>query len=319
MKKIFLFSLLSFILGMNSAFAQDVLVANLSHNGTVTNFYGVNALKNAHEAAEHGDTIILSQGAFNPVNITKAVSILGAGMDLNADGQGTRLKGNFSIDISDAVNIPFRLEGIYMDSNITVSQATDQSRLSKCRIREVDAQDEITCMQCRIFYLGYGAANKYFYNCYVGVTHSVDYINAYNCVVFCEDDTYIPYSNIYNCIIRQGYNSFPNTATMYNNVTIGGDNNVYNNITAGGSNSVSTYADIFKNNTGTYDDTNTFELTDAAKTTYLGIDGTQVGIYGSATPYDTTPTIPLITSYQVAAKAANGKVSVNVEINGGED
>ena len=322
MKKIFLFSLLSFILGMNSAFAQNILVANLCHNGTVTNFYGVGALVNAHSAAEHGDTIILSQGTFNTGSfyITKAVTIYGAGMDLNADGQGTIFNDGFTINITDAVNIPFHLEGIYTTRTITINKTPENSIITKCRINTVQANDVITCMKSRIFYLE-GSANKYFYNCYVGVTGERNNINAYNCVIYVEENYYIPYSNIYNCIIRGSWRgTFPNTATMYNNVAIDeAPSNVFQDITAGGSNSVSTYADIFKNNTGTYYDTDTFELTDAAKTTYLGIDGTQVGLYGSVTPYDTTPTIPLITSYQVAAKAANGKVSVNVEINGGED
>lgn len=321
MKKIFLFSLLSFILGMNSAFAQDLLVANLSHNGTVTNFYGIDALKNAHEAAEHGDTITLSVGNFNTYQfgITKAITIYGAGMNLNADGQGTSFSDDLRIEITDEVNTPFHMEGIYTTKRWYINKAPKNSIISKCQVNGIRFNDEITCMHCRIFYLE-GDAQKIFYNCYLSQDRGVNNLLIYNCVVWTSYASYLNTSCIYNSIIITPASQwYPSTTTMYNNVTIGGTDGIYSDITAGGSNSLSTYAEIFKTYTGTYSDTETFELTDAAKTTYLGIDGTQVGLYGSVTPYDTTPTIPLITSYQVAAKAANGKVSVNVEINGGED
>lgn len=323
MKKIFLFSLLSFILGMNSAFAQDVLVANLSHNGTVTNFYGIDALKNAHEAAEHGDTITLSVGNFNTYQfgITKAVTIYGAGMNLNADGQGTSFSDDLRIEITDEVNTPFHMEGIYTTKRWYINKAPKNSIISKCQMNGIRYNDEITCMHCRILSNLEGDAQKILYNCFLSQnTSNVSNILMYNCIMTITYGDRVSNGCIYNCIICPYANSpFSSTNTMYNNVTIGGPNDIYRDITAGGSNSLSTYAEIFKTFTGEYSDTETFELTDAAKTTYLGIDGTQVGLYGSVTPYDTTPTIPLITSYQVAAKAANGKVSVNVEINGGED
>lgn len=320
MKKFFLFSLLSFILGMNSAFAQDILVANLSHNGTVTNFYGIDALKNAHEAAEHGDTIILSQGTFNTsyFTISKAVTIYGAGMDLNADGQGTIFSDGFHINITDDVNIPLHVEGIHIiNKDFTVTKTTKNSIFTKCRLYSITVNDEMTFMHCRITDRLSGNANKLLYNCFLSENSNVSNLLMYNCVIWSLYGNLITNSCLYNCIIRYP-GSFASTNTMYNNVCIESDN-AFKDVTAGSSNSLSTYAEIFKTYTGTYSDTETFELTDAAKTTYLGIDGTQVGLYGSATPFDPIPTIPLITSYQVAAKAANGKVSVNVEINGGED
>ena len=65
-------------------------------------------------------------------------------------------------------------------------------------------------------------------------------------------------------------------------------------------------------------DSETFELTDAAKTTYLGDDGTQVGIYGGLRPFTTTLSYPQATQINVAKKAVDGKLNVDIEFNGAE-
>ena len=62
-----------------------------------------------------------------------------------------------------------------------------------------------------------------------------------------------------------------------------------------------------------------FELTETAVATYLGNDGTQVGIYGGNLPYDENPTIPQITKCNVASKStADGKLSVDIEVKAAE-
>jgi hypothetical protein len=79
---------------------------------------------------------------------------------------------------------------------------------------------------------------------------------------------------------------------------------------------------LFKTYTGgviTSNDEETFELTDEAKTTYLGSDGTQVGIYGGSLPFDPTPSNPQITKFNVASKStADGKLSVDIQVNTAE-
>ena len=62
-------------------------------------------------------------------------------------------------------------------------------------------------------------------------------------------------------------------------------------------------------------DTETFHLTEAAQTAYLGLDGTQVGIYGGSMPFDPIPTNPQITKCKVAQKSTtDGKLSVDIEV-----
>jgi len=87
---------------------------------------------------------------------------------------------------------------------------------------------------------------------------------------------------------------------------------------------VSTISSVFKtyNVTGynTYiNDSWSFELTETAAQTYLGTDGTQVGIYGGNLPYSEDPTIPKITKCNVASKStADGKLSVDIEVKAAE-
>ena len=72
MKKLLL-SVVAIIVASTS-FAQNTVVASLSHEGKPTMFYGVGALQQAVAAAESGDIISLSSGTFNATNITNPKS-----------------------------------------------------------------------------------------------------------------------------------------------------------------------------------------------------------------------------------------------------
>ena len=111
-----------------------------------------------------------------------------------------------------------------------------------------------------------------------------------------------------------------NTVSAYNCVAVNfWGNNCFRDI-PNSSNQHSTYEALFKEYKGTYNEgVTTFELTDEAKTKFLGTDKTQVGIYGGNLPYDPITTNPRITKCNVAAKStADGKLSVDIEVNGVE-
>lgn len=58
-----------------------------------------------------------------------------------------------------------------------------------------------------------------------------------------------------------------------------------------------------------------YQLTDQAKALYKGADGTEVGIYGGATPFTTTPSYARITKFNVAPKTTDdGKLSVDITV-----
>ena len=98
MKKLFL-SLVAAIVAATATYAQNSLIAVLSHEGEVSTFYGITALREAHDAAENGDVITLSSGTFNSCDITKAVTIRGAGMEVNSETGAlpTIIQGAFKI------------------------------------------------------------------------------------------------------------------------------------------------------------------------------------------------------------------------------
>ena len=117
------------------------------------------------------------------------------------------------------------------------------------------------------------------------------------------------------------YTYFPSTATVYYCVAIGTySSNLFNNLTNTTNHAISgDGSDFFLTYTGTYTDNETFELTEEAQAQYLGLDGTQVGIYGGNMPFDATPTNPQITKCNVASKStADGKLSVDIEVRAAE-
>ena len=99
MKKLLSF-LFALVCAMTS-FAQTSLMATLNHEGTISTFYGTTALQQAHAAAVSGDVITLSSGTFLSTDITKAVTIRGAGMEIikayDIVSEPTVLGGDFYI------------------------------------------------------------------------------------------------------------------------------------------------------------------------------------------------------------------------------
>ena len=102
MKKFFVSLVMLLSLSAASVFAQSSLIATLSHEGEITAFYGADALKEAHEAAAHGDAITLSSGAFHATDITKAITLCGAGMQMDTVNNvlPTIISGGFTIQIA---------------------------------------------------------------------------------------------------------------------------------------------------------------------------------------------------------------------------
>lgn len=57
-----------------------------------------------------------------------------------------------------------------------------------------------------------------------------------------------------------------------------------------------------------------YHLTDAAAATYLGTDGTQIGIWGGAYPWNETPDYPLVKNLEVKGINENGKLQVKINV-----
>ena len=134
-------------------------------------------------------------------------------------------------------------------------------------------------------------------------------------------------SQLLNCIIYQTDRDWgvterlPSSSIATNCLSIGYDN-LFGAQAASTSNmsiDPSGLGNTFKNISVNYSDSQTFELTDEAKTTYLGNDGTEVGMYGGVMPYTDVPSYPQITRMNVANKTtADGKLSVEIEVSAAE-
>ena len=347
MKKNFLRLMMLFVAAVltNNAFAQGSLLATLSHEGTISTYYGVQAWKQAHDAAENGDVITLSSGIFNSVDITKAITVRGAGMgiDTTAVGESTIILGDFNINIAEPGSNRLTLEGIYSNHMITYMNVINPLFL-KCRLKSVTYYDksnsvlkDASFIHCRIadelwlasnssascvnsviedpYSASVSASNFEFVNCDINFT-----CTNYKAVLYLS---HVYSSSFKNCVINV-HNSNDNvdsSCTAYNCVGFG-SGSMFKYVTNATNKTVSDYASLFKTYTGAnLGNLNfeNFELTDAAKTQYLGTDGTEVGIYGGSLPFDPTPSIPQITKCNVAAKStADGKLSVDIEVNAAE-
>lgn len=348
MKKYFVTLFLSVFCFVVQVSAQSSVIATLFHDGDIKTFYGTGALRSAHAAAVHGDVITLSSGSFTATDITKAVTLRGAGMEYDSISvtEPTIISGDFSIQIaSDSTlqNNNLVMEGIYhnADGAITVKGSLSNPQFVKCRLYEIECSTSsgtygymnyanfINCVIAdRVYY--YLNSSGTFVNCYVS---DVDYyyltsdINIscefQNCVVKASAFAYIPNTVFRNCFLYAVSSlnyCLPSSSPAYN--CVGYAASTSGNIFASQSNTtntqVSSLSDVFKTWTGS-SLAKRLELTDAAKTKYLGSDGTQIGIYGGSIPFDPRPSNPQITKLNVASKStADGKLSVDIEVKAAE-
>lgn len=309
-----------------TAKAQSSLLATLNHEGTISTFYGTNALQQAHAAAADGDVITLSSGTFQSVNITKAVTLRGAGMVLDAATQiePTVLANDFTIDISDETTQRLTIEGIYTNQMVRINKLKNAMFL-KDRFRYFAFPGsaygkDLTFIHCRITerYNGndYSNNSAVFQNCIVRDMHGNNYIFN-NCLFLEANNLHCGNSEYRNCIIL-GSNNANSSSTYYNNLYCKYSSDVKFNVTNNTNVEVAKDNEAIKNLFGNSDD-NEYKLTEAAKALIKGTDGTEVGIYGGSLPYDPTPTNPQISKFNVAAKTtADGKLSVDIEVKSAE-
>lgn len=314
------------------SFAQSSLLATLSHDGNIKTFYGAKALIEAHSAAENGDVITLSSGSFVATNIEKALTIRGAGMEVDSINGTlpTILTGNFAINIPDTVSERLTLEGVYSNHTISYSGTLNKPMFLKCRISEIKQGREnhnmidASFVHCRItkqLYLDNDCSASCI-NCIIADpttwSQSTSNFEFTNCLIYSTKAHLISSSSFKNCTIITGMeNALSSGVTAFNCV---GDYAKLFSAIPNSTNKTVTVSELFKTyKGGDFNDSDSFELTDEAKKKFLGIDGTQVGIYGGMLPYDPIPSNPQITKCNVAAKStADGKLSVDIEVKAAE-
>lgn len=345
MKKIIL-SVIAIAVGVLNCFAQDDLVATLNHGTTLTTYMGEDALAQAYNAAAEGDVITLSPGVFVGVDMNKAITLRGAGYKPMASNgyASTQITGGLTIDIPTEGTATFEMEGI--DFLNVISFQSDKMRpviVSKSKFRETVYcfgvnMKAIHCVFPELRALSYDNNRGRYCNttlncqsCVIGMAYSAGLIEnnigkiiATNCIV--RYSFGVPYSTLINCVLTasNGY-YLDGSSTAHNCVGInpqGGGLNIFEYIVDPSNMMIegegeTAYAKIFKTlkNVGSPSLNETFELTDAAKTTYLGDDGTQVGIYGGTAPFTLESTNPQVTKFVVSSTTEGSqlKVKINVE------
>lgn len=338
MKKMFL-SLVAAIVAATATYAQSSLVATLNHENQISVFNGQYALSVALEAAEHGDIITLSSGTFVSANITKAVTLRGAGnADDNITGQTvTRVAGSFNLNIPNDVENSLSIEGIIFTGTMyKMTPEHKNATFTKCQFVSID-------------YSGSGPAVGWrFINCYItsmirlyeGTTAT--FLNSYvsEPCAYTSDSRPSSYEFDHCIVVSRNSNGFGNyplrnskffnsfifeIESNYNSSTRGlpATNEAYNCVGYDGVGiSVFRYINQSSNTDLTTDDYNAlfkedtfYELTDEAKAKYKDADGGEVGLYGGVMPYSMRIQTPQITKLNVAQKTTtDGKLNVNIEV-----
>ena len=314
---------------------QSSLVATLSHNGEISVFHGATSLKQAMEAASHGDIITLASGRYDAVNITKAVTLRGAGMEEDSISGTfrTQIAGDFDINIEETTDSHLTIEGIYHENTVTMYGTLNNAMLQKCQFKNITysgdltAVNSLTCIHC---YITDGISlpsvcSANFINCVITTPNNskggnMDFTN---CMIRCRLNL-INNSFFTNCFLYAWYTEYgidpgyrflnsSNMATYCAGCTSKNEN-PFRDITGSTNKNFneSIWDTLFKPDT--FD-----ELTNEAKAEYIGNDGTEIGIYGGNLPYNTRILSPQITKCNVAAKTtADGKLSVDIEVKAAE-
>lgn len=298
-----------------SAFAQNTLVATLTHGDEIRMFYGTNALQQACSAATHGDVINLSGGKFQSTKITKAVAVRGTGIH---DASPTYIVNDFDVEIPANVTEKLSFEGCRITNMIVIKGTLSNAYFLKNSLASVSVfssngkMDNGMFVNCDVYRMSlYGQSTAQIINSYVEqFSNSGKLASFVNCVVNtgASPELY-KNSQFVSCIMYQtnGY-CFPSTSTAINCVGLDANKKAFRDMSLKENCS---YAgmDIFQESNVWKD------LTDEAKAKYLGIDGTPVGKFGGMIPYNMTPSYPQITKMNVAAKTtADGKLSVEIGV-----
>lgn len=323
-----LFVLLLVVVGSKNAFAQTQ-VATLQHNDTLTAFSGLNAFIQAYEAAVEGDIITLSSGTFTKTSIRKAITIHGAGCTTDTLGfSPTIVTGDFYIELP-GTDVYLTIEGVCFQGNLLYGYMRN-AKFVKCFWNAMElggsanmANDVqlINCI-CNRAEIRSGYNSVIIANSVISVLrhshHSSTYANVYNSIIgeiWCDRTwSNMPGDNLYltNCII--GAASLPVENSYANNCVTIGDAFSSSVFTSECLN-VDSYSDVFESFDGTFSFDADYSQKAGFSDSFLGSDGTQVGIYGGAMPYDPRPSYLILNRCSVAGRSTiDGKLSVEIEV-----
>ena len=316
-----LFVLLLVVVGSKNALAQTQ-VATLQHGEDISVYYGANAFVEAHEAAQTGDIITLSSGTFTPTDITKAITLRGAGcaIDTVTDTQPTIFSNSITLNVTDTENF-LTVEGIKFASYMYFG-TLNSPKFNRCNFSTIQYSysyyqymSNAQFVNCIINYFYYTyVTNPTFVNCVVW-NHVSSQSNStplfYNSIMKCPSFAF----SAINSIVCD--NSLGSNCSCTNCIGIYQYGDPFTYCSATGCITYSSYDEVFESFTGGYSLSfeESFALKDEIATGFLGTDGTQVGIYGGTMPYSSRPFYMAPARYNVSNKSNNeGKLNVEIEV-----
>ena len=299
-------------------FAQTTTqTATLKHGDNITAYYGPDALIAAHTAAQTGDVITLSSGSFNSLEITKAITIRGAGCTYDPEtgtsptvitgwahfsfaGDETRHLTIEGIQFPEQTEQTDFLYGKFIRCHIGTMRVgrIENALFIDCFIKQfyANAAKNITFINSVVWQVWNCDDNRplTFQNCVFGKTYPKR-VSATNCIV--NTNEYLGATNTFvNCIFirTSGYN----------------DANIIN------CTKYESFVDIcetFHGNDPDFDEM--FILKNYIANNFLGDDGTEISIHGGTMPYGTRPTY--MTPYRNTVDHEStpaGKLNVHIEV-----
>lgn len=341
MKKYFLLIVMCFAaLGV---MAQTTRVATLTHAGVTTEYYGENAFDIAVKASVDGDLITLSEGLFTGTTINKSLNIRGNGVG------STQITSKVTLDKSadeDEANHWLNIEGITFNAEIRIQKPSSAEPyvlkdlcMKKCDIKyfyfdNLYTTYRSTLKNCSFINCRITNAIALYNVCEVSFINSIvsgyEYnaieeqetnpkVNMLNCVYIANcAPAGVTYLNAKNSVIlirtsrQDKENSFPPTV-VFQNCVISGDLYTASDVNYLFRNGIERDQTIWMPKeqafVTTNDATNDYQLKEI---TSEEVDGTKLGIYKGKVPYTTTVTYPHFTTFNVAEKAVDGKLSVEV-------
>jgi hypothetical protein len=326
MKKILL-SIVALCCAVVAGAQNEIMTAVLQHGSDVSVFTGANAFVNANAAAADGDVITLSAGAFNVSDITKSITVYGAGFekDANTGTEVSKINGQLNLGASGGGTLSdIHLEGIYFNSHVNTNVSLEGFVMEKCYVNgnvNVVENTNTTIRNCVITGAIAGgdkiANNCIIQNCYVGgaintfnVSSSVKIDHCITCnfvgPYFCSNSIFTYYwvgayydravfantegAVAHNCIFR----SF-----SYNNQ----DKNDFQNCYAVDINNI--FSDATNAN---YSAARTYEI--QQPTTWIGTDGQEIGIrYG----WSKVPGTPVVKNLNATVAGTELNVAYEAE------
>lgn len=324
MKK-YLLSVVALCCTMVAGAQNEIMTATLQHGSDVSVFTGANAFVNANAQAVDGDVITLSSGAFNVSDITKSITVYGAGFEKDAttNTEVSKINGQLKLGVSGGETLSdIHLEGILFNAAVSTNVPLEGIVMEKCYVEgalNIGANTNTQILNS-IIKGSITGGNQVATNCIIQNCCVYGDINTFSaessvkidhCITtamvgpyYCTNSIFTYYwvgayydraafantegAVVKNCIFR----SF-----SYNNQ----DKNDFQNCYA-----VDLGAIFSDESNANYSATRTFEIKQPE--TWIGLDGQEIGIrYG----WSKVPRIPVVTDLSATVSGENLNVDYN--------